>query len=247
MIAASIAAFINTQPDFAGYGVALKAFAQTPDTVLSELPAPMCLVSPIIERAQELWVVGDAQRKENPMFQVCFYATKEWQMRHYATTFGRLIESARTVDVIGAAPGIDYLAFADYMLDSGDHQTYYSNQTNWFHSPAPVVYLNEDTNGEPIGITDASTYGAGGFGGIPWDGDFSIDYTSGSVRFAIPNAATDIVRASYKAGTVDFNIASVDTFKTSQETDVADLPARYAVAFTLDTHFLIKANANRYI
>lgn len=244
MIAASIAAFINTKTDFTVFGVALKAFAQTPDTVLSELPVPFCLVSNLHEPAQELWVVGDLQRKENPMFQVSFYAKTEWQMRYYEAAFRRLIESAKTDD---GRPGIDYLIFGDFMRDSGDHQTYYSDQPNWFPSPAPAIYLNEDSNGEPTLVVDGSTYGAGGFGQTPWDGDVSINLDGGWIRFATARASTDIARASYKVGSVDFNIASVDTFRTSQETDVADIPQRFVVAFTLSSHYLIKTNANRYL
>lgn len=247
VIAASLAAFINTRPEFAAANIALKAFAKTPDTVLGEIPVPFALVSPLTERSQELWEIGDAHRKENPIFQVAFYAKSYWQVRHYETIFRRLIESAKATDLGGIIhPGIDYLMFADFLRDSGDHATYFSDQPGWFASPAPVVYLDEDSNDEPI-MEDPNGYGSSGFGSGGYGGNFSVDLAAGSITFTVPNDPTDTVRASYKCGVIDFNIVGVAKFETAQESDVANNPQRFVVAFTLEPHFYIKANANRYL
>ncbi len=232
MIEASLAAFVNAQAEFSAPGLALKAFSKTPDTALGELPAPLCLVAPVTERAQELWVIGDAQRKENPLIQASFYGVNDEQRRQYETRFRRLIESAKATDLNSVShPGIDFTAFADLLRDSGDHKLYYSDQPGWFASPTPVVYKNADSNGEPVVSASGRT----------------IDLTAGTVSYASANLAADLIRATYKIGVIDFNIVDVAKFQTDQEADVANNPARYVVVFTLETHFYIKTNTNRYL
>lgn len=232
MIAPSIAAFINAQTPFAAVGVALKAFSKSPSLVLGELPAPFALVSPLTERPQELWVIGDAQRKENPIFQVSFYATSEWQAAYYKAEFRRLIEAAHATDDRGVSiPGINYLAYADFLIDGGDHKAYSSNQPSWFSSPTPIVYKNVDSNGEPVVVASG----------------FTIDSTLGKVNFASANLATDIIRATYKSGVIDFDIVGVADFETSQEADMANNPQRFVVTFTLEAFYYIKYTSNRYV
>lgn len=247
MICPSVAGFINSKPEFSLPNIALKAFAKTPNLVLGELRAPFCLVTPLTDATQELWELGDAHRQEHPIIQVGFYATSEWQMRHYETIFRRYIESAKTIDIGGLIhPGIDYLAFADFLRDSGDHMTYFSDQPNWFASPDPVVYVNTNPQDEPI-IMSGSTYGEGGFGEGNYGGSFAVDLATGSVTFESPLSASDLARASYKIGVIDFNILGVAHFETSQDSDMANNPARFVVTFDLEAFYLVKANANRYL
>lgn len=232
MIEASLAAFINSQDEFSAPGLALKAYSKTPDVALGEIPAPFCLVSPMTEGAQELWVVGDTQRKENPITHVCFYAVNDEQRRQYETRFRRLIESAKANDDGDLLhPGIDFTAFADLLRDSGDHQTYFSDQPNWSVTPTPVVYKNEDSNGEPVVVSSG----------------FTVDTALGKVVFSSANLSTDLIRATYKFGVIDFNIIAVDKFETSQTVDVANNPQRYAVVFALECHYYIKSTVNRYL
>lgn len=232
MIKESLAAFIWAQTELQGAGLGLKAaYAKTPDTTLGELPAPFALVTQGPERPQELWLIGDAQRKENTLPVVSFVCVSREQADQFRARFQRLIESAFATDVAGSVPGIDYVAYADLLRDSGDQKTYFSDQPSWFAAPTPVVYKNEDANGEPVIVV----------------GGYSVDLAAGSITFAVANAAPDRIRAAYKMGTVDFNIAGVADFETASESDIANNPARFVVAFTLEPHFLIKTNANKYL
>lgn len=227
MIAASLAAFINASELASAFG--LKAFVRTPDFVEGQARVPFCVVDQLVEGAQELWAIGDAQRKENPEFQVGFRMPDFPSMRDVEPRFRRLIESAFATDVGGLShPGINFLAVADLLRDSGDQMTYHSDQPGWFASPAPVVYKNEDANGEPIVV------GSG----------FTVNLAAGTVTFAAPNAPTDKIRATYKLGVIDFNIGGV---ARNQFTDVESVPQRFAVDFTMVPHFFIKTNANRYL
>lgn len=218
----------NFPYDLIGMGLS-GAYVKTPDSVLGQVKAPFCLISYLGEGPQELWVVGDTFRKENVGVQVCFYATSWPQVRDLAWRFRRAIESVKAYDTGDVLhPGIDFLAAADLLQDSGDQKTYISNQPGWLTGVPPTVYKNEDSNGEPIAITSG----------------FSIDYANGQVIFAAPNSASDKIRATYKMGVIDFNITGVAHVG---ETDVANNPARYLVCFDLEPHFYIKATANRYL
>lgn len=232
MIAASVAAFINSQAEFAAPGLGFKAFTKTPDTVLGEIPAPFCLVSMLDEPPQELWVIGDSQRKENPMLQVAFYAVSYSQMRDVEIRFRRLIESAMTTDTgILTHPGIDFKAFADLLRNSGDNLNYFSDQPDWFASPTPIVYKNEDSNGEPVVVASG----------------YTVNSSLGKVTFSSANAAGDRIRATYKIGVIDFNISGVAHFEAAASSDMANNPQRYVVAFDLEAFYYIKTNANRHL
>lgn len=235
MIAESLAYFVGANTELKGVGLGLlNAFVKGPDFALGEQRVPYCVISPLTEPAQELWVLGDAQRKENPVFQVAFYCASDEQRRTFKTRFRRIIESAKANDSTSGThlvPGIDFIARADLLTDVGDQKNYLSNQPAWFSTPTPVVYLNEDANGEPIIVATG----------------YSVDSTNGKVVFTSANAAADRVRATYKFGVIDFNIVGVDDFETAQEADIANLPMRYAVAFTLEVFYYIKTNANRYL
>jgi hypothetical protein len=235
MIAQSLAHFIGQNAELQGVGLGLTAaFVRTPDTALGELVTPFCLVSSLTEPAQELWEIGDAHRKQNPIFQVSFHAASAEQRRLFKYRFRRIMESAKANDsLVGShlVPGIDYLAFADMLRDSGDHKTYNSDQPGWFSTPTPTVYKNEDANGEPIVVPSG----------------YTIDATNGKITFASANAAADRIRATYKFGVIDFNIVGVAGFETEQLTDIANVPQRYVACFTLEAYYYIKLNANRYL
>ncbi len=236
MIAASLAAFINAQPELAsavgGIGLGIKAFSKTENTVVGELPAPCALVVPLDESPQELWVIGDAKRHENPILQVTFYMASPEARRQAEARFRRLIESATATDTGSVThPGINFLAYADLLIDTGDHLTYRSNQPNWFSSPTPVIYKNEDSNGEPVVVASG----------------YSVNATAGTVTFSGANLAADKIRATYKVGLIDFDIAGVAHFEGAGDSDLANNPQRFAVTFTLATHFYIKSTSSRYL
>lgn len=233
MIAESVVAFIAAQAELQGAGLGLRAaYAQTPDTAPGELRAPYALVRPLREMPQELWVLGDAQRKENPLHMVLFYCTGAEQVRQFRARFKRLIEAAKALDTDGLLkPGINYLAAADLLRDSGDQKTYFSDQPNWFAAPAPVVYKNEDAAGEPVVV----------------GGGYTFDPAVGSVTFAAAQAVGDRIRASFKMGIIDFVLGEVLDFPDAAEADLANNPARYVAAFVLEPFFYIKTNANKYL
>lgn len=232
MIAASLAAWINAQAEFSAPGIALTAFVDNPDLERSELVSPYALVSDLVEGPQELFVIGNAERKENPQLQVTFFATSFHQMRDLEIRFRRLIESATATDVGGLIhPGIDFKAFADLLRNAGDNLNYFADQPNWFASPTPIIYKNEDANGEPLVVA------AG----------YTVDSTLGKITFSSANASSDKIRASYKIGVIDFNIVGVAHFQAAQDAGLANNPQRYAVAFDLETHFYIKKTANRHL
>lgn len=256
MIAESLVAFINASAGarigtqdvgygFGGYGdggyggvesfpyllkdFGLVAYVMTPETVLSDIAMPFCLVDYLNEPAQDLWVVGDAQRKENVQMSVGFYCQSYVLARDLTNRFRNAIESVKMFDVGDRLhPGIDFLACADVMRNNGDNQTYLSDQPNWFQYPAPTIFKNRDSNGEPIPITSG----------------FTIDSVDGRVLFSSANLVTDEIRATYKIGLVDFNIAGVSR---PQEVDVENNPSRFMATFDLATHFYIKTNANRFL
>ena len=233
MISRSLAAFIGSKTELAGAGLGITgAYAQTPDLALSELQAPYALVGPLHEAPQELWAIGDAQRQEKPLFEVSFYCKSDEQARQFEARFRRLIESATATDANSIThPGIDFMAYADLLRDSGDHKLYYSDQLSWFSTPTPVVYVNEDSNGEPIVVASG----------------YTVDSAAGTVTFATANAAADRVRATYKVGVIDFVIGSVAHFATDQQADIANNPARYVCVFGLESFFYVKAKANRWL
>lgn len=237
MIAASLAAFINAQSELssevAGIGLSVKAFAKTEDTVLSQLKAPFALVAGLPDGPQDLWTIGNTKRMEDMSLQVEFAMTSPEDRRQAEIRFRRLIESATATDVGGVThPGINFLAYADLLIDTGDHLTYRSNQPNWFSSPTPIIYKNEGSNGEPTVVASG----------------YTVNSTNGTVTFTgSPNAASDKIRATYKVGLIDFDIVGVDRFESASDTDLANLPKRYSVVFTLKTHFYIKTLLNRYI
>lgn len=226
MIRASLAAFINASEVAAAYG--LKAFVMTPDLVLSEVPVPRAIVTYLTENGQELWVLGDSQRKENAVLQVTFSLKRPQDVRDVRARFRRLIESATTLDVGGVThPGIDFIPTADLLRDSGDQKTYFSDQPGWFASPVPIIY-KEDPSGNPVVVV----------------GGYSVNYAAGSITFAVANSPTDRIRATYKAGIIDFNIAGV---AETQIVDQENNPSKYNVIFDLLTWFNIKSNASRYL
>lgn len=210
-------------------GLGLNAYAKTPDTVVGELKAPVCLIDYLHEGPQDLWVIGDAQRKENPILSVVFYGTDYAQARDMAARFRRAIEVVEAMDVGDVLhPGIDFLACADRLTPDDDLKVFRSYQANWFTSPFPAIYKNTDANGEPVVITEG----------------FSIDYVNGIVTFTDAQLSTDVIRATYKAGVIDFNIMGVDR---QPEADMANNPQKHLAAFDLETHFYIKNTANRYL
>lgn len=254
MIAESLAAFINacagipTPSGFGSggfgdggfYGVPnfpydlidsafVGCYVMTPDLIAGQIKAPCAIVEYAPESPEELWVVGDAFRKENPMIQVCFYGTSWPQVRDISWRFRRAIQAVKAYDDRDLlVPGIDFFAAADLLRDSGDQLTYLSDQPGWLTSMPVQIYKNVDSNGEPIAITSG----------------FTIDYQNGRVVFDTPNLTTDKIRATYKMGVIDFNIAGVAHVG---KTDVANNPERYLVAFDLETHFYIKSTTARYL
>lgn len=254
MIAESLAAFINASAGFTtntgfgfgGFGdggfygvpnfpydlsgLGFKgAFVKTPDTALGEFQAPYGLVEYLDEGPQELWVVGDRFRKENPIIQVSLFGRNWPEVRDLAWRFRRAIEAVKAYDSRDLlVPGIDFIAAADLLRDSGDQKNYLSDQPGWLTGVTPTVYKNQDSAGEPTPITSG----------------FTIDYTNGKVVFGSANLTTDKIRATYKMGVIDFNITSVTHVG---QVDVANNPSRYLVAFGLETHFYIKANSSRYL
>ena len=227
MIRASLAAFINASELATALGV--KAYVFEPDVNIGEYPKPSCWVNYLGWRAQEQWVLGDAQRKENPHPTISFYCTTAEQRQQVRDRFQRLIESAKTLDVGGLLhPGIDYVPTADLLRDAGDQKNYLSDQPAWFSTPTPRVFKNEDASGNPVEI----------FAG------FTVDTAVGKVVFAAAQAATDRIRATYKAGLVDFTIAGVDQ---PQLVDLANNLHRFNVVFGLDAWFHIKTTVNRYL
>lgn len=227
MIRSAMAAFINSSEVASAFG--LKAFVQTPDFIFSEHPLPRCVVTYLTEQAQELWVIGDSQRKENPVLQVTFSLAKFEDVKGARARFRRVIESAHAYDSDGILkPGIDFLISGDLLRDSGDQKTYYSDQPGWFASPTPKVFKNEDSNGNPILVASG----------------YTVNASAGSVTFASANLASDKIRATYKCGIIDFNIAGV---AEPQVVDAENNPSKFNVVFDLVTHFYIKATANRYI
>jgi hypothetical protein len=227
VISSSLAAFINASEIKTAFG--LSVFVRTPDFVESQATVPYCVIDRMVEGPQELWAIGDAQRKENQQFQVAFKMIDYPTMRDIEARFRRLIESATALDVGGIShPGIDFLVSADQMRNSGDNLTYHSDQPGWFATPTPVIYKNRDSNGEPIVVPSG----------------YTVNSAAGTVTFGSANAPTDEVRATYKAGVIDFNIVGVARDAAS---DVDNNPQRYAVYFNLETFFYIKTNANRYL
>lgn len=227
MIRASLAAFINASVLKTFYGV--NAYVFQPDTNVGEIPKPSCFVSALPSGKEDLWIIGDRQRKENPRLTVTFYCLDQEQRTQFYEQFRRLIQSAFTTDFGGLThPGIDYVADADWLRDEGDHQHYDSDQPNWFASPSPIVYKNPDRTSDPTQISSG----------------FTIDSANGKVVFSVPNLATDVVRATYKIGIIDFVIASVD-FPSLE--DIANNEHRFNAVIGLDTHFYVKANASKYL
>lgn len=234
MIYRSLAKFIGAVTDLTDLGMT-GAYAQTPDLALSELKVPYCLTGPLREGAQELWAIGDAQRQENPLAEVAFYCANDEQARQFEARFRRAIESATATDVNSLThPGINFIAFADRLVDAGDHKTYSSNQPGWFASPTPVVYKN---GGAYVVDEEPSVIATG----------YTVDSTLGTVTFASANAAGDRIRATYKVGAIDFNIAGVARFEAAQRTDIANVPERYVVLFSLEAFYYIKTKANRWL
>jgi len=226
MIRASLAAFINASELASTYG--LKAYVMTPRTVLSEIPLPRALVTYLAEPAQDLWVLGDSQRKENPVLQCTFSLKTPQDVVDVRARFRRLIESAMALDTGGIThPGINYLPTADLLRDSGDQLTYISDQPDWFTTPTPIIY-KEDVNGTPVVV----------------GGGYTIDYALGKVTFGAAQGAGAKIRATYKAGLVDFTIAGV---AEPQIVDQENNPTKFNVVFDLAAWFLIKTNANKYL
>ena len=231
MIPRSLANFIGASADLTDLGLT-GAYAKGPDLALSELAVPYCLTGPMREGAQELWAIGDAQRQEKPLFEAAFYCADDEQARQFEARFRRVIESATATDLNSLThPGIDFLAFADKLIDSGDHKTYNSNQPGWFATPTPIVYKNEDANGEPVVVASG----------------YSVNSSTGQVTFTSANAAGDQIRATYKVGVIDFNIAGVARFEAAQRTDIANVPERYVVVFSLEAFYYIKTKGNRWL
>lgn len=225
MIRASLVRFINASEIATNLGI--KAFVMTPDVLLSEVPRPMALVS-YLTAGQELWVLGDAQRKETPILTVAFYLRSAQEVRDVRARFQRLIESAMATDFGGLThPGIDYVPTADLLRNSGDNLTYFSDQPNWFASPTPIIY-KEDANGNPIVVASG----------------YTVNSSAGSVTFGIAQSPTDKIRATYKVGLVDFNIEAINE---PQLVDQENNASKYNVVFDLAAWFLIKTNANRYL
>lgn len=248
MIAESLAAFINSLIGLnvqgfgaGGFGdvpyagdVGLQslgingAFVMTPDLALGELTAPYFLIDYLQEGPQELWAIGDAFRKENPIMTVQFVGTSHVQRRDVMVRFRRAIEMAKALDNGIFHPGIDFLAAADLLRNYGDNLTYLSDQP-WTNDVAPTIYKNRDSNGEPIVIASG----------------FSVDAASGVVTFTAANSTSDEIRATYKIGVIDFNIRAVD--QVGHAVDVAENPARYLGIFDLETHYYIKSTSNRWL
>jgi len=225
MIRPSLARFINSSE--LGTILGAKAYVFTPEFVVGEYQKPVCAID-YVSQGQELWVIGDAARKENASVQVTFYLRSIEERRNFKHRFLRIIESAKATDSDGfLKPGIDFVATADLLRDSGDQKTYYGDQAGWFSTPAVKIFKNEDAGGEPILITTG----------------FTIDYANGAVVFGTANAPADRIRATYKMGLIDFNVADI---AEPQLVDMANNPHKYNVAVTLNAHFYIKRTAQRY-
>lgn len=226
MIRSALASFINASELATAIGV--RAYVMTPDFVMSEHPLPRCSIA-YLGASQALWVIGDAQREERPELQLTFSARSFEEAKQIRARFTRLIEKAKATDTdLALKPGIDFLVMADLLRNAGDNINYESDQPNWFASPSPRVFKNEDANGNPVEI----------FAG------FTVDTTNGKVVFAVAQSPTDRIRATYKAGIIDFNITGI---AEPQIVDVENNPSRFNVVFDLATHFYIKATANRYL
>ena len=220
MIRSSLARFIRNSELNTSLGVTSYVF--DPGFVVGEHQKPVSTVT-YLAQGQNLYVIGDAQRKENPILQVTFYLKDLDQRKAVRHRFLRLIESAKAADELGnLKPGINYIPENDMLRDSGDHKTYYSDQPAWFSSPAPTIYKNDAI------ITTGLT----------------IDYTLGTVVFTSANLATDIIKATYKCGIIDFNVRDINE---AQLIDQANNLHRFNVVIDLEAHYYIKTTANKYI
>lgn len=253
MIAESLAAFLNALAtlNFGGFGYGgfgdggfggntqfpgsldgfgIKgAFVMSADLMTSELVAPYILITEIGEGPQELWEIGDTKRKENPMVSISFYGTSHAQRRDVMARLRWIMESTKAYENDGETlhPGIDFLAAAD-LLRTTDNLIYYSDQPEWGEAVTPAIYKNEDSNGEPVVVSSG----------------FTIDKTLGTVTFDAELQDSDKVRASYKIGVIDFDIAGVSN---SHQVDLDGNPARYLGIMDLSTHFYVKTTANRWL
>lgn len=220
MIRSSMARFIRSSELNTSLG--LTSYVFTPDFVVGEHQKPISTVT-YLAQGQDLYVIGDAQRKENPILQVTFYLKDLDQRKAVRHRFLRLIESAKATDDLGnLKPGINYMPENDILRDSGDHKTYYSDQPAWFASPVPIVYKNDAI------ITTG----------------FSIDYVLGNVVFTSANLSTDVIKATYKCGIIDFNVRDI---QETQLVDQANNLHRFNVVVDLEAHYYIKTNVNKYI
>src|SRR4051812_9073598 len=109
MIAESLQAFIAGQSELAALGI--NAYVREPDTVLSELNVPFCLIDYLQRPRQELWELGDGHRQQRAILTVQFIMDSFLNMRDIEPRFQRLIESATALDAGNLThPGIDFIA-----------------------------------------------------------------------------------------------------------------------------------------
>lgn len=200
----------------------MNAYVFTPEFVPSEHHKPNATVTYLLQ-SQELWAIGDAQRKEVPRVQVQFYLESLEKQRDARARFIRKISSSQALDSDGnLKPGIDYLIKQDILVNSGDNLTYVSNQPNWFAAPTPIIYVND----------------------VAQVGGYTVNLGNGSVTFGTALNPADVVKATYKVGVVDFTVVEARDF---DYTDLQNTIHRYNLIFDLQAFFLIKTNANKWL
>ncbi len=212
----------------------IPAYIFTPDFVATEYEKPFATVRYVSE-LQKLWVLGDAQRKHDAKVEVTFHLRDQNERTTVRAKFISLISSAKASDANSIQrPGINFICIQDLLMNEGDNINYLSGQPNWFASPTPKVYKQlftsegEPDDAQPVEVTTG----------------FTVDLIDGKIVFDAARNPLERIFATYKAGVIDFNITGIDEPSFS---DLEEQLNKYNVVFTLDTHFHIKNNANRWI
>ena len=220
MIEASLQQFLkNNLPLFNG-----NIFLKDENFILSEHKKPLATVN-IMPGNQELWVIGDAFRKNNQKYQLTFYMPDYYSERQIEVAVMHLIESAKDYDSDGVLKaGMNYLGVFDQLTNpSGDLLTYVSGQPGWFASPVPIIY---NSNGSILST------------------GFTVDLVNGEIVFATAQLQSAIFYATYKCGLIDFDITDIAHV---QLVDNQNNLHKYNVAVTVSTFLNIKATANKLL
>ena len=184
----SVVSFIVAKLSEFGSGSSARVYVAQPYLNLDALTLPYCVVQTLPSGAQDMHMIGDDDREVSLDIQVGVFATTFEEREAIMNKMRGQFESNTELDTYGDSSnkvkGIDLLGVRVLMVDSGDHKAYTSGQIEWFSGVAPTVYKNDAV------ITTG----------------FAINYLLGTVTFTDANLSTDVIRATFKAGLVDFDI-----------------------------------------